>query len=122
MERRSAPRYPSWERAVVQWGEDGPLMRALVLDVSQGGARIEVTDRLEGDRVTILLRNGQEKMAFPFTILGSDDRGARQVVRGAFGELDGEQRAFLWRLIVRWRGEFERRQEWLATRVDDPAA
>jgi hypothetical protein len=61
-------------------------------------------------------------MAFNFHVLGADDRGASTVIRGFFSELDQAQRAFLWNLLVRWRSEFDKRQEWLATRIDDPAA
>ena len=121
-ERRAHPRFPSWERAVVQWSENGPAMRGLVLDLSQGGARVEIAERLEGDEVTLHLRNGDKKMPFKFVIVGTDDHGASTVIRGAFAELDQDQKAFLWNLLVRWQAEFEKRQEWLATRVDDPAA
>ena len=121
-DRRAHPRFPSWERAVVQWGDNGPAMRALVLDISQGGAKVEVAERLEGDDVTLHLRNGDKKMPFKFFIVGTDDRSASAVVRGFFPEMDQDQKAFLWNLLVRWRSEFEKRQEWLATRVDDPAA
>ena len=97
-------------------------MRGLVLDISQGGAKVEVAERLEGDEVTLHLRNGDKRMGFKFFILGTDNRGASAIIRGFFPENSQEQKAFLWNLLVRWRSEFEKRQEWLATRVDDPAA
>ncbi|MEZ4494011.1 MAG: PilZ domain-containing protein [Dehalococcoidia bacterium] len=122
MDRRATPRFPAWERAVIRWGEDGPAMRALIQDVSQGGARIEVAERLAGDEVTVHLRYGDERMEFVFHILGTDSKGATKVIRGEWGVMDPRQKAFLWNVIVRWRNEFEKRQEWLATRVDDPAA
>ena len=122
MDCRATPRFPSWERAVIQWGEDGPAMRALIQDVSQGGAKMEISERLDGDDVKVFLRYGDDKMEFAFKILGTDSRGATKVIRGEWGVLDAEQKAFLWNVIVRWRNEFEKRQEWLATRVNDPAA
>jgi hypothetical protein len=122
MDRRTTPRFPSWERAVIQWGDDGPAMRALIQDISQGGARMEVAERLDGDDVKIFLRYGDERMEFNLHILGADSKGATRLVRGEWGVLDAEQKAFLWNVIVRWRNEFEKRQEWLATRLNDPAA
>lgn len=121
-DRRVHPRFPSWERAVVQWGDNGPAMRGLVIDLSQGGAKIEVAEQLECDNVTLHLRHGDDKMALPFTIVGADPRGATTVVRGFFSALDAPQRAFIWNLLVRWHNEFDKRQQWLATRIDDPAA
>lgn len=96
-------------------------MRALILDISQGGARIEVAERLDGDDISIHFRYRDERMEFPFHILGTETRGPVIDVRGRFGELRPEQKAFLWHIIVRWRNEFDKRQEWLATR-DDHAA
>ena len=119
-ERRSYPRYPVWTNSLVVWRGSDERIPAVIWDLSEGGAAIEVTDMVPGRDIDVLLTAEGVAEFLPMRLIKSNPGTIRGVLLHArFCDLSPENRGLLVRALSVWRQLHEERQAWLASRAND---
>jgi hypothetical protein len=118
--RRSHPRYPVWTPSVVVWEGNDERFPAVIWDLSEGGAAVEVTDTRPGRIIQVLLNGGGIPQFLPMRLIKANPGTIRGVLLHArFLPLSEQSRRFLDQAIAGWRDLHEERQAWLASRAND---
>jgi hypothetical protein len=104
----------------VIWEGSEDRVPAVIWDLSEGGAAIEVTDTHVGRNIEVLLHGGGIPEFLPMRIIKSNPGTIRGVLLHArFVALNDRGHAYLERAIAGWRELHEERQAWLASRTND---
>lgn len=117
--RRGEPRYPSLLAAIVH-RDNGELVPARVLDISRGGAAIELPSRDGDSGFELRLPLEGRTLALRCHVAGAEDAWNTTILHCSFVRTTPPQHAALDDLIRDLRRSFTRAQTFLASRIDDP--
>lgn len=94
-EKRSHSRYPFYSVGKLWWNDVEPPTSVLILDLSLGGAAIEVEVGLVHDGMLVQLLRDCPSERFPMTLVAAHDWPGGQLIEARFADLTRGQTAML---------------------------
>jgi PilZ domain len=119
LEHRAHRRWPTWLHAVVQPESESSGRGGLILDLSLGGAAIEMGDWPEDKRGMLGLLGDGLRYLIPFVVVGVETTMRGTLVHAEFDGIDERCEAFLADLLESAEVDFGHSQWILANRPND---
>jgi hypothetical protein len=121
-EHRTHRRSPIWLNAVVQADGEPVGRKGVVIDLSLGGAAIELDSWPDKTPGTLGLLKDGERYLMPFSTVGAESIMRGALIHARFEPLDGRCEAFLAHLLTESLKEFQASQRFLAGRANNVAS
>lgn len=116
LEHRADRRSPIWLDAVVQPTSESSGRGGLVVDLSLGGAAIEMDAWPDDESGMLGLLSDGLRYLIPFVVVGVDDTMGGVLVHAKFDNIGQRFRAFLSEILASAAIDFEASQRYLARR------
>lgn len=118
LEHRADRRSPSWLHAVIEPESESSGRGGLVVDLSSGGAGIELNAWNGDNRGTLGLLGGGHRYLIPFVVVGEETTLRGVLLHVKFEEVDPRCKSFLAETLEEAATDFEATQKDLAQRPD----
>ena len=120
LDQRREPRYPAHIPAGIQRKVQPGGLEARVLDVSHGGAAVQVASWDEEDAFDLTIEWPGTPVYGHCRVVGVECRWNGIVLHCGFDDMSAPQLVALDELVTSLRASFEAAQRYLAVRIDDP--